>query len=276
MAERRMFAKTIIDSDAFLELPLSAQALYFHLSMRADDEGFVNNPRKIQRIVGVTDNDMKTLIEQNFVIPFESGIVVITHWKIHNYIQSDRRKPTINTQEKAQLSLDGNKMYTRCIQSVIDNADNEGCNETLMKPAFEPVDTSCIHSVSTMDTQVRLGKVSLGKDSLGEVSSESVHSDTVIHTITTNSYGQHNNVNLTTEQYDSLISDYGQAVIDDYIERISRYIKDNGKKPYDNHYQTICDWLNKDGVKKKTEHSYNLDLILQHSLNTNIHSTQGR
>lgn len=92
----------------------------------------------------------------------------------------------------------------------------------------------------------------------------------------TNSYGQHNNVNLTIEQYNSLVFDYGQAVIDDYIERISRYIKDNSKKPYDNHYQTICDWLNKDGVKKKTEHSYNLDLILQHSLNTNIHSTQGR
>lgn len=139
MAERRMFAKTIIDSDSFLDMPLSAQALYFHLSMRADDDGFINNPRKIQRMISATDDDMKLLIAKQFVIPFDSGIVVIKHWKIHNYIRSDRYKPTIYQDEKAQIQVDNDSMYTIGI------------------PSGSRV-------VSQMDTQARLGKVSIGKD----------------------------------------------------------------------------------------------------------------
>lgn len=118
MAERRMFAKTIIDSDAFLDMPLSAQALYFHLSMRADDDGFINNPKKIQRMVGASDDDCKLLIMKRFIITFESGVIVIKHWKIHNYIQKDRYKPTIYQEEKATLSTKDNKAYTECIQDV--------------------------------------------------------------------------------------------------------------------------------------------------------------
>ena len=140
MAERRMFAKTIIDSDAFLDMPLSTQALYFHLSMRADDDGFINNPKKIQRMVGAADDDLKVLEAKNFVIPFESGIVVIKHWKIHNYIQSDRYKPTVYAEEKAMLEVKPNSAYR--------------------------LDTSCIHDVSNMETQVRLGKDSIGKDNI--------------------------------------------------------------------------------------------------------------
>jgi len=140
MAERRMFAKTIIDSDAFLDMPLSTQALYFHLSMRADDDGFINNPKKIQRMVGASDDDLKLLAAKNFIIPFDSGIVVIKHWKIHNYIQSDRYKPTVYVEEKAMLEVKPNSAYR--------------------------LDTECIQDVSKTDTQVRLGKVRLGKDSI--------------------------------------------------------------------------------------------------------------
>lgn len=111
MAERRMFAKTIIDSDAFLDMPLSSQALYFHLSMRADDDGFINNPKKIQRMVGSSDDDLKLLILKKFIIPFESGIVVIKHWKIHNYIRNDRYKETVYQEERAQLATKDNKAY---------------------------------------------------------------------------------------------------------------------------------------------------------------------
>ena len=143
MAERRMFAKTIIDSDAFLDMPLSSQALYFHLAMRADDDGFINNPKKIQRMVGCGDDDLKLLVAKRFIIPFESGIVVIKHWKIHNYIQKDRYKETVYKEEKAQLALKGNNAYTLS-------------------------DTPCIQPVSIPETQVRLGKDSLGKDSIGE------------------------------------------------------------------------------------------------------------
>ena len=84
MAERRMFAKTIIDSDAFLDMSLTTQALYFHLSMRADDDGFLNNPQKIMRMVGCNKNDFDVLIAKNFIITFDTGVIVIKHWKIHN------------------------------------------------------------------------------------------------------------------------------------------------------------------------------------------------
>lgn len=117
MAERRMFAKAIIDSDAFLDMPLSTQALYFHLAMRADDEGFVGNPKKIQRMIGASDDDCRILISKRFILTFQSGIVVIKHWRIHNYIQSDRFKETTYIEEKATLTLDGKKAYTECIQN---------------------------------------------------------------------------------------------------------------------------------------------------------------
>ncbi len=107
-----MFAKTIIDSDAFLDMPLSTQALYFHLSMRADDEGFINNPKKIQRMIGASDDEIKMLVIKRFIIPFESGIVVIKHWKIHNYIRGDRKKPSVYPEEMALLTEKDNGAYT--------------------------------------------------------------------------------------------------------------------------------------------------------------------
>lgn len=111
MAERRMFAKTIIDSDSFLEMPATSQLLYFHLAMRADDEGFINKPRSVMKMVGAKDDDMNILIARKFVIPFESGIVVIKHWKIHNYIRGDRLVETKYHDEKSRLELDENNSY---------------------------------------------------------------------------------------------------------------------------------------------------------------------
>ncbi len=146
MAERRMFAKTIIDSDAFLDMPLSTQSLYFHLSMRADDDGFINNPKKIQRMVGGSEDDLKLLIAKSFIIPFESGVVVIKHWKIHNYIRNDRYKETVYTEEKAQLFLKGNNAYT------------------LDAPVSDDGVTLGIPNGYQVDTQDRLGKDSLDQD----------------------------------------------------------------------------------------------------------------
>ena len=111
MAQRRMLSIKIVDSDMFLDMPKSTQCLYFHLNMRADDDGFIDNPKKIQRMIGCSDDDMKILIAKQFIIPFESGIVVIKHWKIHNYIRGDRYVPTIYQEEKSQLGLDENKGY---------------------------------------------------------------------------------------------------------------------------------------------------------------------
>lgn len=117
MAERRMFAKSVVDSDLFLDMPLSTQALYFHLGMRADDDGFINNPRKIQKMCGASTDDLKLLFAKKFIYPFDSGIVVILHWKTHNYIPKDRYKPTLFQDERNHLLLE-NGLYTPCIQNV--------------------------------------------------------------------------------------------------------------------------------------------------------------
>lgn len=149
MAERRMFAKTIIDSDAFLDMPLSTQALYFHLSMRADDDGFINNPKRIQRVIGAADDDLKVLIAKNFIIPFETGIVVIKHWRIHNYLRNDRYTETVYKEEKEQLMLKENKAYT------------------LKNQAGYPVGIpSGIPNGYQTDAQYSIDEVSLDKDSI--------------------------------------------------------------------------------------------------------------
>jgi len=112
MAERRMFSKTIVESDAFLDMPLSAQALYFHFGMLADDDGFINSPRKIQRMVGAAEDDLKILLTKKFILLFESGIIVIKHWKINNLIRKDRYHETVYKMNKEQLFLKENGAYT--------------------------------------------------------------------------------------------------------------------------------------------------------------------
>ena len=147
MAERRMFAKAIVLSDAFLDMPMSARCLYFTLAMLADDDGFINSPKSIMRQCGSTTDDMNILIAKRFVLTFESGVVVIKHWRIHNLIQKDRYRETKYLEEKSQLMLDGNKAYTEAVPDVY---------------------PECIQDVSDVEPQVRLGKVSIGKDRVGE------------------------------------------------------------------------------------------------------------
>lgn len=136
MAERRMFAKTIIDSDAFLDMPLSTQALYFHLAMRADDDGFINNPKKIQRTIAALDDDLKLLIAKNFIIPFDTGVVVIKHWRIHNYIQKDRYKETAYQEEMSMLGIKENNAYTLLSGDAVPLPDAK----TLRQQAYEESD----------------------------------------------------------------------------------------------------------------------------------------
>lgn len=111
MAKRRMFSLDIVDTDKFLDLPASTQALYFHLGMRADDDGFVGNPKKIAKSIGATDVDLNLLCSKGFIIPFESGVIVITHFKMQNTLKNDRYKPTIYKNEKNMLSIGGNNEY---------------------------------------------------------------------------------------------------------------------------------------------------------------------
>lgn len=140
-----MFAKTIIDSDAFLDMPSSSQLLYFHLSMRADDDGFINKPKSIMRMIGCKDDDIKLLFAKKFLIPFESGVVVIKHWKIHNYIRKDTYTETKYKEEKAALELDENNAYRISRLAPLQVRDE---------------------SVTSPSTQDRLGKDRLGEDRL--------------------------------------------------------------------------------------------------------------
>ncbi|WP_260281309.1 hypothetical protein [Pediococcus pentosaceus] len=135
MAQRRMFSKKITDTDIFLDMPLSSQALYFHLNMHADDDGFVSNAKTVKRMIGSSDDDLKLLLTKNFIFAFESGVVVIKDWKIHNYIRKDTYNTTIYSDEKDQLTQDENGSYTLSPRAV-----------------DEP------------SPQVRLGKDRLGKD----------------------------------------------------------------------------------------------------------------
>lgn len=147
MAERRMFTKKITESDAFLEMPSSAQNLYFHLNMEADDDGFVNAPKKIMRIVGASEDDMKLLILKKFVLLFENGVIVIKHWRMHNLLRHDRYHPTQYQDEYKSLSLDEESIYHRITMET---------NEEEPQIPWQP-------NGNQMATEVRLGKDSIGK-----------------------------------------------------------------------------------------------------------------
>ena len=141
-----MFAKTIVTSDAFLDMPMSARCLYFTLGMFADDDGFVNSPKSIMRQVGATQDDMQILIAKKFVLLFDSGVIVIKHWRINNYLRSDRYKETTYVDEKAELTVEDNGSYTK---------NNDGI------PVGIPMVDQC-------ETQNSIGKDSIEKNIYGE------------------------------------------------------------------------------------------------------------
>lgn len=212
MAERRMFAKTIIGSDAFLDMPTSSQLLYFHLGMMADDEGFINKPKSIMRMCNCTEDDMKVLISKKFIIPFESGVVVVKHWKINNQIRKDRMTATKYQDEKALLSSDCNNAY-----SLTTNR--------------QPTDNQCV-------TQYRLGKDSIGKNRL-----DYSHTQGEVR-----GCGKLKNVYLTDEQYEEL-SRLVPYQCDKYINKFGRYkaMKDIQSE---SDYAWILGWIEEDGAVK--------------------------
>lgn len=121
MANKRMFTMKIVDTDAFLDMPLSTQCLYFHLNMRADDDGFIGNPKRIEKIIGANDDDLKLLIAKRFVILFDDGVIVIKHWRMHNTLSRDRYIETSYTDEKKKLLLKDNGSYSLTNGNSIDD-----------------------------------------------------------------------------------------------------------------------------------------------------------
>lgn len=235
MAERRMFSKTIIDSDAFIDMPSTARLLYYDLSMRADDDGFINNPKKIIRMTGASVDDMNVLILRKFIIPFESGVVVIKHWKIHNYIQKDRYKETNYKEEKDMLLLDKNGAY------ALSGSLDTDCIQYVSK-----MDTECIQNVSKMDTQVRIGKdrVRIDKDNI-------YNSPPKATKPARHKYGEYKNVLLSDEDIEKLKAEF-PSDWQERIERLSEYIASSGKS-YKNYLATIRNWAKRDKEKTSAE-----------------------
>lgn len=211
-----MMTLDVIDTDFFMDMPLSTQALYFHLIARADDDGFLDNSKRIMKNCNAKQKDLDTLIDKGFLITFESGICVITHWKVHNYVRSDRYKETLYTNEKSQLKEDINGIYRVGIPN-----DN--------------------HMTYRRDTQVRLGKVSIDKDNIyiPDIPKKYIDLsfiDTVIKI---------DKVKLTQEEYDKLTSKFGKELVNENILSLDNYIVNGKGNRYKDHYRVLNTWCNK-------------------------------
>jgi len=215
MAERRMFAKSIVKSDAFADMPLSSQALYFHLGMEADDDGFVNNAKQIKRMIGASDDDLKILVTKRFIIPFESGVIVITHWHSQNQLRKDRYKPTRFIQEKELVFLNENKEYTL----------EEPANIMRLPDGKPPGNTSGNH----LATQYSVVKDSIVKDSIGECKYQ---------------LGEEK---LSEDEYNTLINKYEKNIVDEQINRILSH-------PYYNclNVKNISQWCEEAKIRLKS------------------------
>jgi hypothetical protein len=223
-----MFTKKITDSDPFTEMPLSAQALYFHLNMNADDDGFLNNPKKIQRSIGASDDDMKLLIAKRFILAFEKGVIVIKHWRMHNLLRKDRYTETQYIDEKETLMLQKDGSYTE-------------------KPLELPVATTWQPNGNQAATQYSIGKDSIGKVSLVE---GSVVDDATTATeenklkLLGGKLGR-NVVYLTDRQLSDLLDKLGLDAFNRYVERLATFIIDK-KAHVKSHYDTILKWYEED------------------------------
>ena len=239
-----MFSQKIIDSDAFLDMPLSTQSLYFHLNMRADDDGFINNPKKIQRMIGASDDDLRVLMAKRFILSFDSGVIVIKHWRMHNTLQKDRYKPTQYQEEYSTLLLKKNRSYTDRNEDAL--------------PLGNSLETDCIQNGNKVDTQYSIVENSIDKYSVVVVegNGNSNNNSTNVDESVDNSkmelmYGTLGQgvVLLTDEQRDSLLDQLGLDAFDHYVKRLANFIIDK-KANVGNHYATILKWYAQDKIVK--------------------------
>lgn len=211
MAQRRMFSQKVTETDKFLDMALTAQSLYFHLGMNADDDGFVGNPKSIKRMIGASEDDLKALVEKDYLIVFDDGVVVIKDWLVSNYVKKDRYTPTIYTDDMKLIGLDKNKRYQfvsdlepernqvgtemspeciqdgdkmepNCIQSGSKNKNQISSenSQSQQGQGFNPMEPNWNQNGTEMDPQVRLGKdrvkLSKSKDNLNTTTSTTLNS----------------------------------------------------------------------------------------------------
>ena len=214
MAQRRMFNKTITNSDNFLDMPDSSQNLYFHLSMNADDDGFVDNWKSIMRMSGHKEDDLKVLIAKQYIIPFESGVIVIRHWRLNNYLRNDRFTPTNYKNEFKQLTLDENNVY---------KMDTTGI------PNGNP-DKVSIDKISIKEKEIYKEKEDL------KVDKRPPHTPQEIK----HKYGEYKNVMLKDTELEKLKKDFSNY--EELIKYLDEYIEMKGYKAK-SHYLAIRKWV---------------------------------
>ena len=260
MAERRMFAKSIVLSDVFLDMPMSARCLYFTLGMFADDDGFVGSPRSIMRQCGASMDDLNILLAKRYVLGFESGVIVIKHWKINNYLQNDRHKDTTYLEERDTLALDRKGAYTEKVKT-------------------QP-ETPCIQNGYSLDTQDRLGKVSIGKVSnyisplpplpnesgdFEEVKETAAYNGITAHDVSSEYQTRFNNIpgvikfdRMTVKRemaISTILSHYSQSEIDKVFDKVAKSDFLTGINNIN--FKVTFDWLfNMDNFAKVLEGNY--------------------
>jgi hypothetical protein len=225
MAERRMFSSKIVESDDFIEMPFSAQCLYFHLNMNADDDGFLNNSQKIRKSVEASQSDLDLLIEKRFVLSFGS-VIVIKHWRMNNQIRKDRYKPTQYTELFQKIKIKDDGSYT---ENLDENLGNQMA--TIRQP-----------NGNQMATQYSIGKYSLVQDSIVQDSVYTPEAEKL-------TFGSLQNVFLTLEEH-TLLKEQFPSNYNDLIEKLSKGLEQYGYK-YKSHYQAILQWVENDKKKPK-------------------------
>jgi hypothetical protein len=226
MAEKRMIKKSVVDSDMFLDMPVTAQNLYFHLNIRADDDGFIDNPKKVQRMIGSCDDDMKLLIAKQFLLIFDSGVLVIKHWRLHNTLRKDRYSPTIYKNEFALLGLSDSNEYV--FSDVLNTIGTE----------WQPTgNVDKIREDKRRIEKNREEKISLDLDKSKDIPKKprTPKEDKKI-------YGEYKNVQLTDKEHDALIVQKGLKVVEEAIIKLDEYKEQTGKK-YKSDYLAMKNWV---------------------------------
>lgn len=232
MAERRCFTQKIINSDAFLDMPLSTQALYFHLSMGADDDGFVNNPRRIQRLVGASEDDLKLLIAKRFALAYEDGVIVIKHWRMHNTLKKDRLKKPHYPEIAARIYIKENGSYTE--------NPAEGTISLLEHKTAALEEKKIEHLPSAKEKLEHLPNV----DEEDEPSSdENTEEKTLEFLGGTLGKGV---VMISAQQMDALLDKMSLDEFNHYVEKLANYILRNPQARIHSHYKTIIKWWGED------------------------------
>ena len=240
MGERRMFSKEIVKSDTFLDMPAEAQALYFHLGMEADDEGFLNRPKSVMRSCSCSEDSLKLLIAKKFILAFESGVVVITHWRINNTLRKDRLNATKCIAERALVDLDESGKYQMT---------------TTCRPNGNQMTTTC---------QINGHQVSPQHN----ITEHNIREYKENHTLGKVTCGNLGNVYLTPEQHDELYR-LVPSQADGYIERFGRYKSMKAIESHDD-YAWIRGWMDEDEAiakERQKQEAERWDAIVEEEAN---------